>query len=53
MFNYSEALDASLKQLNVAEANGTIDERTYANVASCYFKVNDTLNTVKYYDRIG
>ena len=52
MFNYSEALDASLKQLNVAEANGTIDERTYANVASCYFKVNDTLNTVKYYDHI-
>lgn len=51
-FNYTEALNMSLKQLSVAEATGTINERTYANVASCYFKVNDTLNTVKYYDYI-
>lgn len=51
-FNYKEALDAALKQLKVAELNGTANNRTYMTIASCYSKFNDTINSVKFYNHI-
>lgn len=46
--NYTEALDIALRQLQIAEVNGTINERTYMNVATAHFKVSDTANTTLY-----
>lgn len=47
-FNYTEALKIALKQLDIAEKNGTVNERTYMNVATAHFKVSDTANTTLY-----
>ena len=47
-FNYTEALKAALKQLEIAKKNGTINARTYMNVASSYYELKDTLLTIKY-----
>ena len=52
LYNNSEALDYAIKALDVAEKSNTVDERTYMNVASCYMKANDTLNAIRYYNRI-
>ncbi len=49
--NYTEALDIALRQLQIAEVNGTINERTYMNVATAYFKINDTTNTKLFCDK--
>lgn len=49
--NYTEALDIALRQLQIAEVNGTINERTYINVATAYFKINDTTNTKLFCDK--
>ena len=46
-FNYTEALKIALKQLDIAEKNGTTNERTYMNVASSYYEL-DTPLTIKY-----
>ena len=47
-FNYAEALDVALKGLHIAENSRIADERTYMGVASGYYKLNDTLQTIKY-----
>ena len=47
-FNYSEALKTILKGLAIAEAKNMANERTYINVANCYSKVNDTIQTIIY-----
>ena len=49
-FNYTEALNTALNGLKVAEEHNMADERTYMNVASRYFRLNDTLQTIKYTD---
>ena len=49
--NYTEALDIALRQLQIAEVNGTINERTYMNVATAHFKVSDTANTKLFCDK--
>ena len=46
MFNYSEALDASLKQLNVAEANGTIAYITDRHLLLGIYKERKRFNGV-------
>ena len=51
-FNYKNALNAAIKALDIAEKFRTVNERTYMSVASCYMKANDTLNAVKFYNRI-
>ena len=47
-FNYNEALKIALKQLDIAKKNGTVNERTYMNVASRYYELEDTLQTITY-----
>lgn len=49
-FNYIDALDAALKQLDIARRNGAANERTYMNVASSYYELKDTLLTIQYTD---
>ena len=49
-FNYSSALDAAIKALDIAEKFNTVNERTYMNVASRYSEFDDTLQTIKYTD---
>ena len=48
--NYTEALDIALRQLQIAEVNGTINERTYMNVASYNMAKKDTA-PAKYNDQ--
>ena len=43
-FNYSSALDAAIKALDIAEKFQTVNERTYMNVASAYYESGDTTN---------
>lgn len=50
--NYTEALDVALKRLEVAERNDNANNRTYMTIASCYSKLNDSINSVKYYNLI-
>ena len=50
--NYTEALDVALKRLEVAERNDNANNRTYMTIASCYSKLNDTINSVKFYNLI-
>ena len=51
-FDYKNALVTTLKQLRVAETNGIVNERTYANAASCYFINKDTLKAIECYNHI-
>ena len=48
IFNYDEALIASIKALHIAESAGIETERDFANVASCYSKLNDIEGTIRY-----
>ena len=43
-FNYSSALDAAIKTLDIAEKFQIVNERTYMNVASAYYESGDTTN---------
>ena len=43
-FNYSSALGAAIKALDIAEKFQTVNERTYMNVASAYYESGDTTN---------
>ena len=47
-FNYKEALETALNGLEVAELNGTANERTYIDIGNCYFNINDSINSFKY-----
>lgn len=49
-FNYTEALNFALKGLHIAEKYGIADERMYMGVANCCYRLDDTLQTVKYAD---
>ena len=49
-FNYSNALDAAIKALDIAEKFNTVNERTYMSVANCYSEFDDTLQTIRYTD---
>ena len=48
IFNYDEALIASIKALHIAESAGIETERDFANVASCYSKLNDIEGSIRY-----
>ena len=48
IFNYDEALIASIKALHIAESAGIETERDFANVASCYSKLNDIEGAIRY-----
>ena len=48
IFNYDEALIAAIKALHIAESAGIETERDFANVASCYSKLNDIEGTIRY-----
>lgn len=48
IFNYDEALIASIKALHIAELAGIETERDFANVASCYSKLNDIEGAIRY-----
>lgn len=50
-YNYQEALEAILKSLNVAKSVKCDNERTYMSVATSYYRNNDTINAVKYFDK--
>ena len=43
-FNYSSALDAAIKGLDIAEKFNTSNERTYINTSTAYFESGDTTN---------
>ena len=49
-FNYSNALDAAIKALDIAEKFQTVNERTYMSVSSNYNEIADTIQTIKYAD---
>ena len=49
-FNYSSALDAAIKGLDIAEKFNTINERTYMSVSGNYNEIADTIQTIKYAD---
>ena len=49
-FNYSCALDAAIKALDIAEKFNTVNERTYMNVANGYAEFHDTIPVVRYTD---
>ena len=48
--NYSSALDAAIKALDIAEKFQTVNERTYMSVSSSYHEIADTIQTIKYAD---
>ena len=48
--NYSSALDAAIKGLDIAEKFKTVNERTYMSVSSSYHEIADTIQTIKYAD---
>lgn len=49
-FNYSSALDAAIKALDIAEKLNTANERTYMSVASGYAEFHDTIPVIRYTD---
>ena len=49
-FNYSSALDAAIKGLDIAEKFNTVNERTYMRVASGYAELHDTIPVIRYTD---
>lgn len=49
-FNYSSALDAAIKALDIAEKLNTANERTYMSVASGYAELHDTIPVIRYTD---
>ena len=49
-FNYSNALDAAIKGLDIAEKFNTVNERTYMRVASGYAELHDTIPVIRYTD---
>ena len=49
-FNYSSALDAAIKALDIAEKFKTVNERTYMSVSCSYHEIEDTIKTIKYAD---
>ena len=49
-FNYSCALDAAIKALDIAEKFQTVNERTYMSVSGNYNEIADTIQTIKYAD---
>ena len=48
--NYSSALDAAIKGLDIAEKFKTVNERTYMSVSCSYHEIEDTIKTIKYAD---
>ena len=48
--NYSSALDAAIKALDIAEKFKTVNERTYMSVSCSYHEIEDTIKTIKYAD---
>ena len=48
--NYSSALDAAIKGLDIAEKLKTVNERTYMSVSCSYHEIEDTIKTIKYAD---
>lgn len=48
--NYSSALDAATKGLDIAEKFKTVNERTYMSVSCSYHEIEDTIKTIKYAD---
>ena len=50
-FKHNEALDLALKGLKIAERQGKATERTFMNVATTYFNIGDTLNTISLCDK--
>lgn len=48
--NYSSALDAATKGLDIAEKIKTVNERTYMSVSCSYHEIEDTIKTIKYAD---
>ena len=48
--NYSSALDAAIKGLDIAEKFKTVNERTYMSVSCSYHEIEDTIQTIKYAD---
>ena len=48
--NYSSALDAAIKGLDIAEKFNTVNERTYMSVSCSYHEIEDTIKTIKYAD---
>ena len=48
--NYSSALDAAIKALDIAEKLNTANERTYMSVASGYAEFHDTIPVIRYTD---
>ena len=49
-FNYSSALDAAIKALDIAEKFQIVNERTYMSVSCSYHEIEDTIKTIKYAD---
>ena len=49
-FNYSSALDAAIKALDIAEKFQIVNERTYMRVASGYAELHDTIPVIRYTD---
>ena len=49
-FNYSDALGAAIKALDIAEKFQTVNERTYMSVSGNYNEIADTIQTIKYAD---
>ena len=49
-FDYHESLEVALKGLVIAEKYGSADSRTYMNIASSFFRLRDTIQTIKYTD---
>ena len=47
-FNYSEALNMALNGLYISEKSGSADARTYMTVATSFFEIQDTMQSIKY-----